>query len=38
MAVLDPFKTSTFSATGANEDAQSDTLYVDGTTLKSRHG
>lgn len=38
MAVLDPFKTSTFSATGANEDAQSDTLYVDGTTISGYTG
>ena len=38
MAVIDTYSTDTFSAKGANEDCQSDTLFVDGTTISGYVG
>jgi hypothetical protein len=39
MAVIDPYKTTTFSATGARDaDTGSDSVYVDGTTISTYTG
>ena len=39
MAVIDPYKTTTFSATGARDaDLGSDSVYVDGTTISGYTG
>lgn len=39
MAVIDPYKTTTFSATGARDaDTGSDSVFVDGTTVAGYTG